>query len=120
MLPMSEAYPISIVFLEVLTSVRSSMRGSIGDDICLLGVILNRLEMVYMNEGWDKCMVPSSLSLWIFIPNNQVGPPRSDISKLPQMSLTILDIREGELDARSPSSTYQPAISISPLLPKQK
>ena len=90
------------------------MRGSIGDDICLPGVMSNRLAMVFMNEGWDKCIVPSSLSLWIFIPNNQVGSPRSDISKLPRMSLTILDIREGELDARSPSSTYQPAISISP------
>src|SRR3979490_3034437 len=117
---MSEAYPMSIVFLEVLTSVRSSMRGFIGDDICLLGVMSNRLAMVFMNEGWDKCMVLSSLSLWIFIPNNWVGSPRSDISKLPQMSLTILDIREGELDARSLSSMYQPAISISPLLPKRK
>ena len=36
---------------------------SIGDDICLPGVMSNRLAMVFMNEGWDKCMVPSPLSL---------------------------------------------------------
>jgi hypothetical protein len=76
--------------------------------------------IVSMKEGWKMCIVPKSLFRAILMPSKRSGLPRSFMSKLPLISLTMLSIDSTVMAARSPSSTYHLAISTKLSLPYQK
>ena len=101
-------------------AVRRSIDGSMGDMIDCPDDMLNLLVMVSMKEGCDMCIVPRSQFLLILMLSNRLGSPRSDISKLPLMSLTIRFMDSWESAASRLSSTYHPASSIDPLSPNLK
>ena len=103
-----------------LVDVYKFADGSIGDRIALPWVMSNRHAIVSMKEGWEICIVPSSWSLEILMPSNQSGSPKSFISKLPSMSLTIWFIDSADMAAKSPLSMYHPAISAKLLFPNRK
>ena len=96
MLPMSDAYGMSVV-LSVSVVVQRLIDGSMGDVTDCPDDMLNCFVMVLMNEGCEICIIPSSWFLLIWMLSNQLGSPRSDISKLPLRSLIIQSMAFWEL-----------------------
>lgn len=94
-----------------------SADGSIGDETALPGVMSKQHAIVLIKDGCDICIIPRSWSCAILIPSRWSGLPRSCISKLPPISLTI-DFEQ--LVTMSPSLTYHPMISTSSLLKWKK
>ena len=66
--------------------------------------MLNRLVTVSMKDGWEMCIIPSSLFLLIRMSSNRFDSPRSWIWKLPLMSLTMCSMDSMESAASGPSA----------------